>query len=105
MIPEINKTSFGSITVDGEIYDHDINIALDGEVRKRKKKLSKAVYDTSHTISFDEIRYTFQDNSEGIIIGGGQFPRKDVIHGRYGEKSTISIKLYLYPNYLKKCSI
>ena len=60
MIPEIDKTSFGSITVDGMSYDHDIIITLDGEVKKRKKKLSKAVYGTSHKISLDEIRYTYQ---------------------------------------------
>ena len=70
--PTINKTSFGSITVDGESYDHDIIITLDGIVKKRKKKLSKAVYGTSHKISLDEIRYTYQDMSEGIVIGSGQ---------------------------------
>jgi len=72
MNPTINKTSFGSITVKGESYDHDIIITLDGIVKKRKKKLSKAVYGTSHKISLDEIRYTYQDKSEGIVIGSGQ---------------------------------
>ena len=72
MIPEIDKTSFGSITVDGNSYDHDIIITLDGEVKKRKKKLSKAVYGTSHKISLDEIKYVYQDKSEGIVIGSGQ---------------------------------
>ena len=73
MKPVINKTEFGSITVDEERYDHDIMITLDGKVKKRKKKLSKAVYGTSHTISLDEIRYTYQDKSEGIVIGSGQY--------------------------------
>lgn len=72
MKPVINKTSFGSITVDENSYDHDIIIALDGKVKKRKKKLSKAVYGTSHTISLDEIKYVHQNNSEGIVIGSGQ---------------------------------
>jgi len=40
MKPVINKTEFGSITVDEERYDHDIMITLDGKVKKRKKKLS-----------------------------------------------------------------
>ena len=69
----INKTSFGSITVEGESYDHDIIITLDGNVKKRKKKLSKAVYGTSHMISLDEIRYVYQNKSEGIVIGSGQY--------------------------------
>ncbi len=73
MTPIINDTEFGSITVDGQRYDHDIIIGLDGKIRKRKKKLSKAIYGTSHTISEDEIRYTFQDSPEGIIIGSGQY--------------------------------
>ena len=71
--PQINATSFGSITVDGESYDHDIIITLEGEVKKRKKKLSKAVYGSSHTISLPEIEYVYQDDAEGIIIGSGQY--------------------------------
>ena len=73
MHARINKTSFGSITVDGVSYDYDIIITMEGIVKKRKKKLSKAVYGTSHTISLDEIRYTYQDKSDGIIIGSGQY--------------------------------
>lgn len=72
MKPIINKTSFGSITLDGEGIEHDIFITLNGKVKKRKKKLSKVVYGTSHTISEDEIRYVFEKGTEGIIIGSGQ---------------------------------
>jgi len=73
MNPLINSTEFGAITVEKERYDHDIIISLDGKVKKRKKKLSKAVYGTSHTISLDEIRHTYQEKSEGIVIGSGQY--------------------------------
>jgi len=73
MTPVINNTEFGFITVDEERYDHDIIINLDGKVRKRKKKLSKIAYGTSHTISLDEITYTYQEKSEGIVIGSGQY--------------------------------
>ena len=73
MKPTINDTSFGSIIVDGIRYDHDIIITLDGEVIKRKKKLSKAVYGTSHTISLDEIKYVYQSGSEVLIVGSGQY--------------------------------
>jgi hypothetical protein len=71
--PQINATSFGSITVDGESYDHDIIISLEGEVKKRKKKLSKAIYGSSHTISLPEIEYVYQEDAAGIIIGSGQY--------------------------------
>ena len=72
MKPVINRTSFGSITVAGESYDHDIIITLNGIIKKRKKKLSKAVYGTSHKISLDEIKYVYEDKLEGIVIGSGQ---------------------------------
>ncbi len=72
MKPEINKTSFGSITVDHEEIEHDIIITLDGEVKKRKKKLSKAVFGTSHTISKDEAKYVYENDAELLIIGSGQ---------------------------------
>ncbi len=71
--PLIDNTSFGSISVDGEHYDHDIFITLDGKVKKRKKKLSKTVYGTSHTLSLPEIEYVYQEEAKGIIIGSGQY--------------------------------
>jgi hypothetical protein len=50
MRPRIDATQFGSITVDGAVFDHDVVISPHDEVSKRKKKLSKAVYGTSHAI-------------------------------------------------------
>lgn len=73
MRPEINKTSFGSITVNNEKIENDIFITLDGEVRKRKKKLSKVVYGTSHTISKDEAKFVYEEGAELLIIGTGQY--------------------------------
>ena len=55
----------------GEVFDLII-IRLGGKVNKRKKKLSKSVYGTSHTISLNEAGYIYQDGAEGIIIGSGQ---------------------------------
>lgn len=72
MKPKINKTKFGSITVNGEKYDYDLLIRLDGTVEKRQKKLSKEVFGTSHTISLAEAEYVYQKGAESIIIGSGQ---------------------------------
>ncbi len=72
MKPKIDTTSFGSITIEGEKYENDVLIRLSGEVSKRKKKLSKAIYGTSHVISFDEAKYIFEDRAERLIIGTGQ---------------------------------
>ena len=40
---EIENTSFGTITMDGKTYEHDVVVRLSGEVLKRKKKLSEEV--------------------------------------------------------------
>ena len=73
MVPRIDGTQFGSITVEGEILDHDIVIRLDGEVKKRKKKLSSELYGTSHTISLAEAEHIYDKRAERLIIGAGQY--------------------------------
>lgn len=72
MKPAITDTSFGTITVGSNMIEHDIVIDLSGRVRKRKKKLSKAVYGTSHTISLDEARHVYEKGAERLIVGTGQ---------------------------------
>src|SRR5919198_1335710 len=73
----IEATDFGSITVEGTVYDHDVVIRPDGEVTKRKKKLSKAVYGTSHTISLEEAKYVYgrAAGADCLIVGAGQYGR------------------------------
>jgi hypothetical protein len=44
----IEHTEFGSITIDGKTYEHDVIIRLSGKVDKRQKKLSKELYGTSY---------------------------------------------------------
>lgn len=72
MKPKIDKTRFGSITIGGETYENDIFIELGGQVTKRKKKLSKEVYGTSHIVSLAEAEYIFQKGANKLIIGAGQ---------------------------------
>jgi hypothetical protein len=68
----IDRTEFGSITVDGETYDHDIVIGLSGAVTKRKKRLSKAQFGTSHIISKAEAKSVYEKGCAVVIIGAGQ---------------------------------
>jgi hypothetical protein len=75
MTAKIDSTSFGQITIEGRSYKHDVIIRLDGPVVKRKKKLSKQVYGTSHKISLDEAEYIYEAGVEKLLIGGGQFNR------------------------------
>jgi hypothetical protein len=72
MKPRIDRTQFGSITVEDTVFEHDVVIRLDGAVSKRKKKLSKAIYGTSHIISLDEAIHVYQTGAERLIIGTGQ---------------------------------
>ena len=68
----IDATKFGEITIDGKTYDHDVIIRLSGEILKRKKKLSKELYGTSHIVSEDEARFVFEKGCTQLILGSGQ---------------------------------
>ncbi len=69
---EIEGTTFGTITIDGKTYEHDVIIRLSGEVMKRKNKLSKKYYGTSHVLSMDEAKFIFERGCEQLILGSGQ---------------------------------
>jgi len=68
----IEDTKFGSITIDGKTYEHDVIVRLSGKVEKRQKKLSKETYGTSHIISKDEAKFVFEDGCDVLIVGAGQ---------------------------------
>ena len=69
----IESTTFGTITIDGKTYEHDVLVRLSGEVVKRKKKLSKKLYGTSHVLSEDKARFLFESGCDQVVIGSGQF--------------------------------
>ncbi len=73
---EIERTTFGTITIDGKTYEHDVIIRLSGEVARRKKKLSKKYYGTSHVLSKDEAKFVFENGCEQLILGSGRILRK-----------------------------
>jgi hypothetical protein len=56
----------------GTTYEHDVIIRLSGEVARRKKKLSKKYYGTSHVLSKDEARFVFENGCQQLILGSGQ---------------------------------
>ena len=69
MKPGIDTTEFGSITIAGQRIEHDVLIDLSGEVKKRKKKLSKAVYGTSHTVSLAEAEHVYERRLRQVVGG------------------------------------
>jgi hypothetical protein len=73
MKPSIDETSFGSITIEGTTFEYDVLIRLNGQIEKRKKKLSKALYGTSHILSLDEAKFVYEKGTKRLIIGSGQY--------------------------------
>ncbi len=72
MKPRIDGTKFGSITIAGEEYEHDVVLRLHGKVEKRKKKLSKEIFGTSHIISLPEAEFVYESGARWILVGTGQ---------------------------------
>jgi hypothetical protein len=72
---------------------------LDGSVEKRKKKLSKKIYGTSHTISLEEARYVHEKGATVLIIGTGHYDRVGLSDEaeRYLKKHGCRVKLKTTP--------
>jgi len=70
--PTVDETHFGGITIGGKVYDCDIYIRTNGEVKRRKKAAVKKTYGTSHKIGPVELEKVCKGDPEIIIIGTGQ---------------------------------
>ena len=70
--PAMNGMAFGSITLGDEMYDRDVYILASGEVKKRKKRLAKDAYGTSHKIGPDELTRLCKAEPKIVFIGTGQ---------------------------------
>jgi hypothetical protein len=103
MKPKINSTSFGSITVKGKTFENDILIRMSGQIEKRKKKLSKKVYGTSHKISLAEAKYVYEKGADKIIIGTGQTGYVELSKKarRFFEDKDLKAKLLRTPKAIK----
>lgn len=103
MKPILTGTGFGYIDVNGERIKHDILICLDGEVIKRKKKLSKEIYGTSHKVSLAEAEYTYQEGAELLLIGAGQFGRVQLSPeaGEYFKEKGCQVEILPTPDAVK----
>jgi hypothetical protein len=68
----MDRTGFGWLEIDGKRREHDVLIRLNGTVEKRKKKLSKRIYGTSHRISLEEAIHIDEPGATTLIVGSGQ---------------------------------
>ncbi|HAZ62020.1 MAG TPA: hypothetical protein DCZ72_00180 [Armatimonadetes bacterium] len=69
--PTVEGSQFGSILVDGKLRDRDLVVRADGEVRKRRKRLSRAKHGTAHEISIEEVKYVCRELPATFILGAG----------------------------------
>jgi hypothetical protein len=97
MKPKIDSTKFGRVTIAGQKYDYDVIIRLDGQVKKRKKKLSKKIFGTSHMISLDEAQYVYEEGMERLIIGTGQSGMVELSSQAVGYFEARKCPVELYP--------
>src|SRR5713101_68262 len=75
MKPSIDRTAFGSITIDGEVFEHDVLIRLNGPVKKWQNKLSTGVFGPSHIISLDEAPTSTKKGRTGSSSARGSMAR------------------------------
>lgn len=97
MKPHIDHTEFGSITIAGECIEHDVVLRLDGSVEKRKKKLSKERYGTSHIVSLAEARDIYDEGAERLIVGAGQEGNVELSEEAAGYFAQKACKVKRYP--------
>ncbi|MCG3253042.1 MAG: hypothetical protein KAX09_04275 [Candidatus Heimdallarchaeota archaeon] len=68
----IEKTKFGSITIDGVKYKHDIYINVDGTITERKKELSRPISKGHTVLGPLEIQLLLDQKPDTLVIGQGQ---------------------------------
>ena len=61
----IEEYHFGSITIDGKTYNHDVEVRWTGEVLKWWRKESHFVYP-------EDVKRAIEENPEVIVIGSGE---------------------------------
>lgn len=62
-LPKFDETRFGSVTIDGKLYSHDVYVYFDGRVEPRT---------SSHVVDSAEMERVLRMNPEVVIVGTGQ---------------------------------
>jgi len=61
-VVEIDSSSFGSITIDGKTYCHDVYVLPLGRVEEREY---------GHTFTRDQVEHVLKEKPEVVVIGKG----------------------------------
>jgi hypothetical protein len=90
-----DKFSFGSIQIDGSVYEHDVVIDR-GDISKRKKKPSKKFREEfGHTpLSVEE---NIPWKCRQLVIGNGAYGQLPVMQEVQREAKRLGIKLLVLP--------
>jgi hypothetical protein len=79
--PKIARTRFGEVVVGEHTYTRDVYILADGTVKKRKKKLAKQLYGTSHVIGPKELDRLCKGRPQVVFVGTGQYGAAELADG------------------------
>ena len=69
--PIISHPRFGEVVVGDMSYARDIYITVDGNVKKRKKRLAREEYHTAHTLGPKELEKVCRGGPEIMYVGTG----------------------------------
>lgn len=86
----IEDYQFGSITIDGEIYNHDVQVFWTGEVFDWWRK-------ESHIVDVEDIIEVVEQKPEAIVIGTGQSGMAKVTEEAKKFIEARRIKLFIDP--------
>jgi len=95
--PQIDKATFGEVTVDDRIYDNDIVIDVDGKVKDRKKNKAKKLYGSAHTVGPEELKKLCRGGPEVLFVGSGHSGQMDLNEAAREFLSQRSIELEIAP--------
>jgi glucokinase len=70
--PAIQGARVGEITVGQKTFDRDVYILVNGEVKKRKKKLAGAEDEAAHTVGPKELEGVCGGGPEILFVGSGE---------------------------------
>jgi hypothetical protein len=84
----IEEYHFGSITIDGKVFNHDVEVRWTGEVLPWK-------FRERHIIDAEEVKRAIDQNPETIIIGTGESGMAEVTEKAKKEIESKGIELII----------
>lgn len=84
----IEEYKFGSITINGKIYNHDVELRWTDEVLKWWRK-------EGHIIDVEDVKRAIEQNPDTIIIGTGESGTAEVTEAAKNEIKSKGIELII----------